>query len=375
MLGIDVELEPGLYHFAESGDQALVLRAILAVTGVGLFSTDLLDGTLEWDATMAGIFGHTRQTYPRQVVEYVPLIHPDDRDRVIEVLAKERDAGESCEVEYRILRRDGEVRWVLCKAFAAGDERGPVTRMVGCLLDITERREVESRLARAQRMEALGQLAAGLAHNFNNALAAILPNVEMGLRHVGPGGQAALQHALDATEQGRGLTQQLMSLAGNPAPGASRVPVDLGQLAARVADMARSSLAGIPLELDVSPTGSVAGDPGELQQLVLNLLLNARDATDASVASPAPIRITVRAEKDGPASFACLEVADGGAGMDPATVSRIFEPFFTTKAARGGTGLGMFTAHRTVEQLGGSIEVTSAPGRGTRVRIRLPVAT
>ena len=232
--------------------------------------------------------------------------------------------------------------------------------------DITERKRLQERAAHSQRLEALGRLAGGVAHDFNNVLTVIAGNAEVLKATVGSDGPAAELAAqiLDAAARAGRLTRQLLAF-GRAGP-AARAPVDLGAAVRGAADLLRGLAAPrTPLEFDLDPGAPpVLADPGLVEQILLNLVVNARDASPPG----APVTVATRATDGG----ARLTVADRGAGMDAATRARAFEPFFTTKPRGEGTGLGLATVYGAVESLGGRVRLTSAPGEGTTFDIDLP---
>ncbi len=273
---------------------------------------------------------------------------------------------------------------------ASGDERdveiysGPFDvggrrLLLSIIHDVTDRRVLEQRLHSSERMEALGRLAGGIAHDFNNLVAVVLANAEM-LQATVPGDgsqQTQLRRIVAAAARAETLTRRLLALARRQVLHPDRVR--LAEVALRIEDLARSALGdGIELQVDIDPaSGFVWADASQLDQVVLNLITNARDAVhqgghvtlavrDVKVEAGEPLATAI-----GAGSWVCLDVADDGAGMDEATRARVFEPFFTTKPGVG-TGLGLATVYGIVEQSKGRVLVESAPGAGSRFRVFLP---
>jgi signal transduction histidine kinase len=292
------------------------------------------------------------------------------------------EAGSYAGLQFRTVTPDGELRWLMTAGRVERDGAGAVTGLAGCLLDITERRRLEDHLEQVQRMEAVGQLAAGVAHNFNNLLAAILPALELATRRA-PETEELLADVREAAERSADVVRQLMAFAGGGAlPGPSQ-PCDVGMVARRVVKLARAMLdPRIALAVDAPDEVVLApADGGELEHEIMNLLLNPRDAVLADpVRARAPmIQVQVRALPGGAAgtggqAWAEVRVVDNGVGMTDAVRRRAVEPFFTTKPPGRGTGLGLASAFAMARARGGGrLVVDSTPGRGTTVTIELPV--
>jgi len=256
---------------------------------------------------------------------------------------------------------------------------GP-TLFTGYLRDLSEQRQLEQQLSHAQRMEAVGRLAGGVAHEFNNILQAITGYSELASTQVGPG-QPDLRHSIDqvkgAAALAAGLTSKLLAFSRQQVV-QPRV-VDLSAMVEELAAMLRPLLGErIELILELEPDAArVKADPGQLEQVVMNLVINARDAMPGG----GDVRITVAtldvAEPNGsqpmpPGRYVQLAVSDTGTGMDEETISRAFDPFFTTKEVGEGTGLGLATVHGIVTQGGGDCQITSEPGEGTMVNVYFP---
>jgi two-component system, cell cycle sensor histidine kinase and response regulator CckA len=270
----------------------------------------------------------------------------------------------------------------LATYFPIHGAEGTVHGVGGMLVDITEHAELQDRLRQAQKMEAIGQLAGGVAHDFNNILAAILMNCEF-LSEVVPAdgaGRQELEDLCTAAQRAANLTRQLLTFSRKQVL-APQV-LDLNEAIREVEGLLRRLLgAGIHMELGLDPEPvCVRADPSQVTQVLMNLVVNARDAmpeggTLTLRTSTVPAE---RAEPPGPRDeaiekYALLEVDDTGSGMPPEVRAHLFEPFYSTKAQGKGTGLGLATVHNiVVEQAGGFIRVDTAPGRGTRFQLYLP---
>ena len=234
-----------------------------------------------------------------------------------------------------------------------------------------ERAIMQQRLDLAQRMEAVGQLAGGIAHDFNNLLAAIRNSVQLALYDLpeNAGTRTDLESALGAADRAAGLTRQLLAFSRRQTRATECI--DLSALVRELLPLLSTSLpTNVVVELDIDATEArVIADRSQLEQVILNLVLNARDAM------PDGGRLRVSVSVNAMDGHSLLTVTDTGTGMDDATLARIFEPFFTTKALGSGTGLGLSVVYGVITQAGGSVRVESAPGHGTTMHITLPLST
>jgi PAS domain S-box-containing protein len=305
------------------------------------------------------------------------LIAESERPVVMERVRR-RARGEPAPNHYltRGLRRDGSEFQM--EASVSSYREGEAVITVAILRDVGARLAMEEHLRQAQKMDAIGLMAGGIAHDFNNLLTVIIGCSELLVRRLGSEGPAAANAAMihSTAERAAALTRQLLTISRKQviAPQA----VDLVALLVDLAPMLRRMVGpGIDLRIDHGTSvPPVHGDPQQLQQVVLNLCVNARDAMPTggslilSLAAVTVASNTARGISGG--EMIELSVIDNGIGMDADTQARIFEPFFTTKAVGKGTGLGLSTVYSIVNQAGGTIAVTSAPGQGATFRILLP---
>jgi len=238
------------------------------------------------------------------------------------------------------------------------------------LMDITGRRHLEDQLRQAQKMQTVGMLVGGAAHDFNNLLGIITSYGQLILNNLAPDdpNRPAAEQIMMAGERAAALTKQLLAFSRRRLQ--QPKVLDLNVLAAGLGTMLQRLIGEeIELRLALLPDlGRVHADPGHIEQVLMNLVVNARDAMPDG--GTLTIETANASLKPGP--FVLLAVSDTGAGMDEATQARLFEPFFTTKSAGKGTGLGLSTVLGIVRQSGGALEVSSAPGRGTTVKMYLP---
>jgi PAS domain S-box-containing protein len=299
----------------------------------------------------------------------VKLVHPDDRDALRAVIVNQK-RGEATTIEYRLVREDG-VRWVRSATVPIPGPDGAVTRVAGIASDVTAEREAQDVLARAERMAGLGRFAGGVAHDFNNLLTVIFASLEMAADDLPQDHpvQREIRQSQEAAARARDLTAQLLSFA-RQRPGEVR-RFDLGQLAAKACAMARPLLgSNVELAVLVEPGDhAVRADPAQLEQVILNLLVNAKDAMPDGGKVVVSVQGLPAVGDRGPSVQ--LKVRDTGAGMTREVAAHVFDPFFTTKAPGKGTGLGLATSFGIVAQAGGQISVDSEPGRGTTMSVQL----
>ena len=266
------------------------------------------------------------------------------------------------------------------------DDAGAVTGMLATLRDIARERVLQQQLQEARKLEAVGTLAGGIAHDFNNLLQPIVLNTEAAQSELPPThtAQPLLRDVRQAAESARALVRRILTFTRDAAH--ERRPLDLGMLVRETERLLRTTLpVTVRLESRLEDGVIVQAEPGELQQVLLNLATNAVHAmptggvltlrvTRVAIASH-PAHTALASAFPAISHVAWLEVEDTGAGMSPDTLARAFDPFFSTKGPRGGTGLGLAMVHGTVTALGGLILPDSAPGRGTRMSIALPLSS
>jgi len=313
------------------------------------------------------------------------VVHPEDRAAV--VAADERMLREEGDhaFEYRIVRPDGDVRWILTRGRCELDEGRERRRVLGVAIDITDRKadedsriQLEQQLIQAQKLETIGRLAGGIAHDFNNVLTGISGFAELARSGVERGELPSeeLDEISAGAARAAGLTRQLLAFSRKQI--LREETVDLNEIV-READGLLMRVIGEDAQLEhvlrAEPV-HVTADRTQLEQVIMNLVVNARDSMpDGGRITVEVGEVDVAADHSldlRPGRFALLAVTDTGQGMDAETAARIFEPFFTTKS--DGTGLGLATVHGIVTQTGGTIWVYSEPGRGTTFKIYLPLS-
>ncbi|MBP9825112.1 MAG: PAS domain S-box protein [Thermoanaerobaculia bacterium] len=355
-------------------------RALFDRSLAGVYRTTLDGRILECNEAFARIFGFASRA--EALLGTASTLYPTPADRA-DFLSRLRSTGVMVNREFEGRRQDGGTVWLLENAhlFDGGDS---LTSEVieGTLLDITERKNLEMELRQSQKIEAIGRLAGGVAHDFNNITGVILGYGELVRSEVEPGTPVAeyVTEMVQAAERAATLTRQLQAFSRKQILQPRRL--DLNELVANAHRMLDRVIGeDIALVVRPAPTlGTVLADPGQIDQILLNLAINARDAmpkggtltietADIELAeeTPAPDRPAMV-----PGRYVRLAVSDTGVGMDAETQRRIFEPFFTTKPPGQGTGLGLATVYGIVKQSGGYIWVDSEPGLGTTFQIYLP---
>lgn len=326
------------------------------------------------------IWGRSSEHLYESPKDWLDAIHPDDR-AAVERAAVTDQVGGGYSVTYRIIRPDGSLRWIRDQAFPVMDKFGQVYRIVGTASDITEAKVMEQQFLRAQRMESIGTLAGGIAHDLNNLLSPILIGVDLLTKTVDdPNAVALIETIRQSARRGSDLVKQVLSFARGV--DGSRVVVQVGYLIDELGSIIANSFPktiefkkSVPRNLQ-----PVLGDPTQLNQVLLNLCVNARDAMQSGGVLSLGVRnvdIDDRyAAMDGGISagaYVMIEVADTGVGMSKEIQERIFEPFFTTKELHQGTGLGLSSVLGIIRSHGGFVNVESEVGKGSTFSVYLPV--
>ena len=312
--------------------------------------------------------------------EWPESVLEEDQAALAEVRSK-RAASAPYQVEYRIRRPDLSVRWILDRGFPVPGKAGVQARMVGVAADVTERKQLESELHAAQKMELVGKLAGGIAHDFNNLLTIISGYVSMLLDkdNLPQGSSEALKRVFTASRQATGLVRQLLLFSRKRVP--KREVLDLNTEFEAIVGMLRRLL-GEAIVVNFVPAPEaprVNADIGMLEQAVVNLAVNARDAMARGGTLTVKVGVLARGSRPPLTSpvpagdFAFISVTDTGTGIPPAILPRIFEPFYTTKDEGRGTGLGLPTAKDIAKRHDGWIDVATEVGKGTTFRLCLPM--
>jgi PAS domain S-box-containing protein len=359
-------------------------RLVANITNDVIFDGDLKSGKVWWSEGLSSTFGHDPDSFATGFGGWIERIADADRPRVSEAV-HDLVEGDGCKWsdEYRVVRADGAVATVVDRRVIVRDPQGKAVRMLGSIVDVTERRELDERLRQSQKLEAVGQLTGGIAHDFNNLLTVILGNTEMLAENLTHDHQSRLLAEMTGTaaERGAELTRRLLAFARRQ-PLDPKV-VEINKLVTGMDGLLRRTLT------ENVEIASVLGadlwaariDPGQLEAAVLNLALNAQDAM------PEGGRLTMETanaaldaadadEHDDvtPGQYVMLAISDTGVGMDSETRRRAFEPFFTTKPVGKGSGLGLSMVYGFIKQSKGHVKIRSEPGHGTAIELYLPRA-
>jgi PAS domain S-box-containing protein len=354
-------------------------RALFDRSRFGMAITDENGHYLAVNEAFERLVGYTAEELLGRT--WMELTHPDDISRNLELHALEGSRSERFRLEKRYVAKDGGIVWVdLSVAMLPVDAEGHRLSFA-VAADITERKRLESQLVHAQKMEAVGRLAGGVAHDFNNLLTAIIGYSTLATERLEAGEKPLdeIGEIRAAADRASALTNQLLAFSRKQILRPALVDVNaVVEQAARLLQRVIGEDVRVEVLL-AEELGSVRVDPSQLEQVIVNLAVNARDAMpDGGTLTIETGEVQLGAPETAlepdlePGWYVLLLVRDTGIGMDEATRSRIFEPFFTTKDPDRGTGLGLSTVYGVVTQSGGHVDVESQPGEGAVFRVLLP---
>ena len=359
-------------------------RLSLAMRGAndGLWDWYLKTGELYCSPRWKSMLGYADDELVSSYGNWERLLHPQDVAPALTHLHNFLEGRISrYEVEFRMRHKEGHYVDILSRAFLLYDDQGEAVRMAGTHVDVTERKRLEEENRQAQKMEAVGQLTGGVAHDFNNILSAINGFSYLILEQEQVSGcvKSYVEEIMAASQRAAALNVSLMAFSRKQA--VNLAVIDLGCVLAGFEDFIRRMIRE-DIELKIICANeplAVMADQGQIEQVLMNLVTNARDAMPEGgnlLMETLPITLDqafVESRGLGNAgAYAVISVCDSGLGMDKETQTRIFEPFFTTKELGKGTGLGLSMAYGIVKKHDGFINVYSEPGTGTTFRIYLP---
>jgi len=356
------------------------MRFILEAVGVGVWEADVRTGSMRWSDVLERLHGLQPGSFAGTYDAYLAAIHPDDREQVEEQIRQAIRDRTDTRLTYRALRPDGTVRWLEGIGRLLLDEQGEPRGAVGVELDVTQQRQAEEQLRQVQKMESIGNLAGAIAHDFNNLLTIIGGYTDLGAAMTPHDSTLAeyFQAIRAAVTSATALTARLLTFSRRQVlrpevidlnemlSGFSKLLVRLIEESVRIAIVPARHLPPVRL------------DPSQLEQIVLNLVANARDAmptggTITISTGRVELHSDAASQKGvAPGVYVTLTVRDTGTGMPPSVQAQIFEPFFTTKPRGQGTGLGLPTVHGIVKGNGGAIELESTEGVGTTFTLYFP---
>jgi signal transduction histidine kinase len=347
---------------------------------IGSFERDLRTGEVFWSDETYRIFGRNPSTPPPTREELVAIIHPVDRAIFEASIAASEKGLSTPSLQFRINCPDGSLKWIRVELEPMLDHEGNAIRRVGTIRDVTEtlaaeerQSQLERQLFHSQKLEALGTLAGGIAHDLNNTLMPILALAELLMRNTpeGSGEREDLETIVQASRHGRDLVRRILAFSRHQQ--LVRARADLAAITHEALQMLRPTIPATVLiieEIEVVPL--ILADPSQIQQVVVNLVTNAVQAIGGRMGTITVGLSTTIRSRSLTGNFTRLRIVDTGCGMDAETKNRIFEPFFTTKTVGEGTGLGLSVVHGIITNHGGSIEVRSEPGKGTEFTVFLP---
>jgi len=357
------------------------LAFALAAGRMGTWDWEMKTGVIRWSDSLEQIVGIPSGSFGGTYESFVELVHPDDRQALRRALERATTTDDEYMSECRMGPPGAQTVQIVTQGRIVRDAFGEPIRMAGVAQDVTARHELESQLLHAQKMESVGRLAGGIAHDFNNLLTAITGHGDLLAKGLSPDdpGQPDVAAINAAASRAAALTRQLLAYGRQSL--LRPAPVDLNAVVSDIEPMIRRLVGeNIELRTVLAPDlGWVQADAGQLDQVILNLVVNAGDAmpeggTITLATTNAELDEAAVADRPGlhPGTYVTISVGDTGHGIDPVTLGRIFEPYFTTKDRERGTGLGLATVLGIVEQSGGHIGVASEVGLGSTFLIHLP---
>ena len=355
----------------------------LAAVHMGIGETDLASGSEFWSESKAALFGISVEAFAGTIDGFYELVHADDRTDVKQAFeAALASGGSDFTAEFRTMWPDATTHWVHNRARIYRDAAGRPVRLLGVALDLTERKLLEAQFHQAQKMDAIGLLASGVAHDFNTLLTVIRGYAQsLGDDTLSDRQRHDVEEIVDASDRAAALTRQLLAFSRQQAMQPTVIDVN-----ALVKGISRMLMRVIGEHIELTTTlapdlAQVRADGGQIEQVVINLIVNARDAlTEGGGISIKTANVTVGAGETirnvdvKPGPYVTIAVTDTGCGMDEKTLERLFEPFFTTKKRGKGTGLGLATVDGIVNQSGGHVNVTSELLYGSSFTVYLPCA-
>ena len=349
-------------------------RLIAQSTNDIFYEWDIESGELKWFGDIDSALGYEVGEIKHTLEDWLRLIHPKDRPSLDDAVLLHKESTKPIQYTYRVIRKDGSMRYWNDNGSPIFDQEGKPKKWVGGISDITERKRAEEALIQAQRLSAIGELASGVAHDFNNSLQGIFGNTEVALlEHISPEVRNYLETIKQSATDAASRIQQLQRFARKGKEQNDYEHVNLNRLVDTVVSQTRplwkdeSEKAGIAIEVEKNYAGKellVYVNTGEIRSVLYNLVKNSVQAM--------PVGGRLAFETGETEKGVYVTISDTGTGMDEETKARVFQPFFTTKGFEQGKGLGMSTSWAIIKEHGGELYVKeSALGKGTAIEITL----
>lgn len=361
------------------------LRNILdSSSSISIMSTDLDQNILFWNKGAENIFGYKSEEIVG--IKKTDILYPGEEEKAlvedIRSLIRQNKKAITCEI--REVAKDGRKLWINLNLTPRFDEKGNVIGILGIGEDITERKRLQNQLGQDEKMKAIGTLAGGVAHDFNNILAAIIGFTEIAALQIPEESKAkeSLKQVLDAGRRARDLVKQILAFSRKGEQ--ERIPIEITPIVKETLKLLRSSVpTTVEIRQDIERDPAIVeADPTQIQQILMNLCANASHAMSerGGVLEVGIQNVQVRDWDSefgrldmSPGNYVRLAVSDTGQGMTPEVLERAFEPYYTTKERGEGTGLGLSVVHGIVKSYGGTITAYSEPGKGSTFHVYFPV--
>jgi two-component system, cell cycle sensor histidine kinase and response regulator CckA len=359
---------------------------------IGTFEWDITADKVTWSIELETLYGILPGSFGHSHEQWLAAIYPEDRQIVIEGLAKSRQLGQGLDLEFRIAYPDHHIHWIAVRSSVFLDQMGNPTRTIGIHMDITEKKQLEAQFLRAQRLESLGTLASGIAHDLNNVLTPILSVAQLlplRLPNIDDRSKNLLAILESSAHRGADLIKQILSFAQgiegkHLCIQPTHLLVEIQKIVQQTLPKSIVILTGSANEIDrniPADLWTVLGDLTQLHQVLMNLCVNARDAmpqggTLSIVATNRSIDAAFASKylDAQVGDYVVISISDTGTGIQPQLLHRIFDPFFTTKEVGKGTGLGLSAVLGIIKTHGGFLDVQSQVNQGTQIDIYLPAS-
>ncbi|MBF0104380.1 MAG: PAS domain-containing protein, partial [Deltaproteobacteria bacterium] len=356
----------------------------LKAANIGPWDWDLKTNEVYFSPEWKAQIGYNDDEIQNNYTEWESRLHPEDKKGVLDAIAAHLEGRTNdYEVQFRLRHKDGSYLWIHCKGEALKDDQNKYHRMLGCHVDITEQKKTNEWIRQSEKLEAVGQLASGVAHDFNNQLGGIIGFADLLANKLkDPKLNSYAVHIRNAARYAEKLTRQLLTFSRKTQ--SEIEPVDLKEVIMEVVDLLKHVInRQITISQNLNaPSHITMGDPAQLQNAILNIAINARDAItgNGEICIGSDV-VVFNKPRSGdtliditPGTFLKISISDTGCGIDHPTLKRIFEPFFTTKAPGKGTGMGLASVYTIIKNHDGTLEVKSQVNKGSTFDLYLPLS-